>query len=285
MKRCDQRNRLGLPFGTLHDELLEGASTTTYDAVHDFIETPTKALKRQATDVKRLHRREGGRQAALKLAACHHTKACGLSSGCFACASIFRRWALPQAIAFAQRGIEATVVVLLIKEVPIGELHRVNLHHECDALRKRLKRAGIASCMGNMEVSFKPTRLMWSVHVHLLVFGACSLACDHLEEQTDLLRAVHAAPVVASRCVRQISYIIKFVTYYHHPSSPRPLPLPEDQLVELVCWRMKYTLLDHMVLVGFQRRGVIVPGATFERMLAARDRFWRRGDVRSHPPS
>lgn len=129
MNRCDQRNRLGLPFGMLHEELLKGTLTTTYDAVHDFIETPTEALKRQATDVKRLCRRAGGRQAGLQLAACQHTKANGLSSGCFACASIFRRWALPQAVAFSQRDIETTVVVPLIKEVPLGELHRVNLHH------------------------------------------------------------------------------------------------------------------------------------------------------------
>ena len=113
-----------------------------------------------------------------------------------------------------------------------------------------------------------------------MIFGPCAEACHRLREKIKIRRAVKVNPISASERVKQITYLFKFVTYYRHPSWRQVRPLPDQQLIELMRWRMKYRLLDHLVLIGFQRRGVIVAGPAFRRVLAPRStrqmETWRR---------
>ena len=262
-----RRDALGLPLSARHGDILHGTSSTVSEAVNDFIETYEEASHTANGTIKRLKRNADGQVAAQQLSDCRHDSKNRTRSNCNICALYYRRLIVPQAVAYQQFGVPASAVTVLIREVPQGEIAAINLFLERDALRQRLKRSGFQACIGNMEVAYKPERQTWSLHAHLLVFGPCADACALLAERIKLPRSVHHAPIRASCRVRQITYLFKFTTYYRHPSSPRVYPLPDERLVELANWRLRLSLADHLVLLGFQRRGAILPGPGFHRML------------------
>lgn len=274
------RNALGLSLSRFHEATLRGTSRKISRVVAAFIETESRAQARLEKTVRCLSRRASGRRLADKLQACGHDRSSGLLSSCFVCARLYRIWLLPQIIAFAQAVPKSWSVTVLIRDIPAGELAQTDLALERDAFRKRLQRCGFPPTIANIEIAYKPEGRAWNLHAHMLVFAPCAEAGKRLRKAIDFPRSVKCEAVNPSRRVRQISYLFKFVTYYRHPQSPRVLPLPDQPLAELTLWRNKYRLLDHLVLIGFQRRGVIVPGPTFRQIAASSP---KSGDVETSP--
>ena len=259
-----RRSPIGLPLSARHFDQLNGSNQTVSRSVARFIERPDRVKSLQDETLKRLGRNPAMNDIVESLQNCQPGDRC-CGSECGPCGRHYKIWVASQTLAYQQSGVLSKIVTVLIKEIPVGALSGVSLQLERDAFRRRLVRHGITACIGNLETAYKPERRTWVLHAHLLIFGSSASALEKLRESLPLPRAVDVGEI--KNPVRQITYLFKFVTYYRHPSSPRPLPLPAEPLAEILRLRRRNSFADHLVLLGFQRRGAIMTGPAFECLL------------------
>ena len=246
-------------------------------AIADFIETFDETCIRRDELIRRFGRSSVADRVKRSLSRCEPAHRCGCI-WCPVCARTYRAWISSQVLALVQTGVRATIVVLNLREVAAEALTEVNIGKTLDLLRKDMTRCGFQALIGNLEAAYKPERKAWCIHVHLVVFGDVTeplAALRAMFRARGVRRAVHDTPVTAP--IRQISYQFKFVTYYRFRSNRKAYPLVRAQLDQLIEWTANIKSTDFLFLIGFQRRGSIVGGPFFNRLVQKRVR--RRGDV------
>ncbi len=266
---------LRLPDSPLHSVRWKGS--TALQHVRNFVETNLRADGLLKVIRGRIGPHLKNSVSGAALSRCHLDGRCGCIP-CPVCGRLYRIWLIPQVLALTRKGVPSKNVILLLEEVDADALPTVDISKTLDRLRKELVRLGFGAVIGNLEVSYKPDRIKWVVHVHLVIFG-------DLEEQVKTLRvaykdrmpnAVRVYPI--RKAVRQTSYQFKFATYYRAGRQGRAFPMKKRQLEQLLDWTSGAKFTDFLLLIGFQRRGSIVPGPGFERLLADHVAPWRRGD-------
>ena len=155
------------------------------------------------------------------------------------------------------------VATIFLEAFPVGTLATADVKRAHNRLRKLLERNGFkgSHLIGSTEVNWDSANKVWELHVHLLAIGVPSAAWKSLRKA---LRDVGPKfPVKVQRLrnpERQISYLIKFHTYFR----PKPLsggaqsskaPLPRARLVELAMWWSGYQFDDFIFLFGAKRHG------------------------------
>lgn len=176
----------------------------------------------------------------------------------------YKIWQAGEFLEVAEVGpLPQWVLTLLFDAVAPGDLHTVEpkkLHHR---LRKRLEAAGFekSPVAGGLEVAWRSDQGGWIVHFHLLTLGA-------EEEQLKALKASFRSsklyrPFLRQKLkdpVAQISYLLKFHTYYRPfdqtgKQKGKAVPLKPPQMLELLSWYANFKPSDFLFLYGLRRRG------------------------------
>jgi len=210
-----------------------------------------EALFNRATDI------------AATLEACRKGARCG-SSNCPVCAGFYRLPVIRAAVRIANstHGNHEWATIYLAT-IAVDSLPDVKLKLVREAFRKRLKRSGFAGSIliGGIEVTWLARDRVWILHAHLTAIHVPQGAWDSLREKlTDSGRDTPLKVVDLKSPERQISYSIKFVSYYRpgqigREGRARAYPLPQDRLAELATWRSQYDFGDFLFLFGARRRG------------------------------
>jgi hypothetical protein len=200
---------------------------------------------------------------AAVLEACDRNARCGLVI-CAVDARAFRFRLIRELLAIAKSiPGQHEIGHIYLETFPAGMLSRANIKRALNRLRKQLERSGFGESIliGGTEVSWDSATRSWILHVHLLAIGVPAAAWTRLRKA---LRGVGPKfPVKVQRLrnpERQVSYLIKFNTYFRPRSRSSgarssAVPLPLDRLAELAAWWSGYTFEDFTFLVGAKRRG------------------------------
>ena len=140
---------------------------------------------------------------------------------CPCCARRYRRWLAPEILVHVSQGIATCAMTILLCNVRGRDLQRVDLKAEQETLRKRLVRAGFRAVVGGTEASYNAEDDLWTIHVHLTVFGEVGEALKRLRLMFG--RNSPDRPILRERIddvVGWVTYLQKFVTY-HRPGSAR----------------------------------------------------------------
>jgi hypothetical protein len=263
-------------------------------AVSAHIESPRDALRWRHLNVRGLCRGTTLDALATAISGCKPEKLCRQVL-CPTCARRYRLWRAAEILVHASHGLPACALTILLRQVRGRDLHRVHLKAEHELLRKRLARAGFKAVAGGTEASYDADEDLWTVHVHLIVFG-------EIDDALPKLRKIFKRDGLHRSIVREelhdvvgwVTYSQKFVTY-HRPGSAqfggrgRAYPLKSRQIIQLARWTGRYRFEDFLFLLGFRRRGAqIVAEPGFTKMLRDHQRrvaTWRRGDARKILPA
>jgi hypothetical protein len=200
---------------------------------------------------------------AAALETCHSNARCGLVI-CAVDARAFRFRLIRELLAIAKSiPGQHRIVTIFLGAFPAGMLCKAVVKRALNRLRKQLERNGFerSHLMGSTEVNWDSATRTWILHVHLLAIGAPPAAWKRLRRA---LRGVGPKFPVKVQLLRnperQISYLIKFHTYFWPKSRTggvrsQAAPLPPDRLTELAKWWSGHTFGDFIFLVGAKRRG------------------------------
>lgn len=151
----------------------------------------------------------------------------------------------------------AVIVTINLARFDQGALKNAKLATIKDSLRTRCDRAGLRGVLiaGGIEAEWNSAESKWRLHAHLVVIGATPASIDNLRP-TSSSSPDRAFKVQALRDQeRQLSYLLKFVTYFRPrrqtgPSRSRAVPLPKARFLELAAWRSQYRPRDFLFLYG-----------------------------------
>lgn len=240
---------------------LGDAPRTTTSPELPQLETLAQAEARNLRRIDALADRAPDIAAALQ--ACDRKARCGLVI-CAVCSRNFRFRRIRELLGIAKscpgQHEDATI---FLGAFPVGTLATADVKRARDRLRKYLKRNGFkgSHLFGWIEANWDSATRTWILHVHLLAIRVPPAAWKRLRRA--LRRVGPKYPVKVRRLrnpERQVSYLIKFHTYFR-PKSPAggtrspAVPLPPDRLAELAAWWAKYSFDDSTFLFGANRRG------------------------------
>jgi hypothetical protein len=182
---------------------------------------------------------------------------------CALCARAFRRWLFGETRRVVGHQSGPTVIVTpFIRTVDPGDLANVDPRRLKDALRQQMNRAGLDGviAIGGIEAGFKDGK--WLVHGHFAI-------ADAEETGIEILRSFYRGkeakrPFVVQDLkeqAKQLSYLLKFHSYYRPTKSGYPFPLKPDRALELVQWQSRYDFEDFLFLKGLRRRGARLDSA------------------------
>ena len=235
----------------------QAAISSTDSPIAWRFETRRKARAYSRADEKRLKKGgKAGRRHAQRLRRCRRklSEPCELAS-CRVCGREFRLSIWQQLM---RLGDPASVIVTVyLAQFRPGDLKNADLDRTKDSLRTRCDRAGLrgALVVGGIEAEWNSAQSTWRLHAHLVVMGATSAGVDNLRPGSSSSQD-RALKVQALRDPeRQLSYLIKFVTYFRPrrhtgPSRSRAMPLPKSRFLELAAWRGRYRPRDFLFLYG-----------------------------------
>lgn len=187
------------------------------------------------------------------------------SASCRVCGREFRRSIWRQLMRLADQA--SFIVTVLLAEFGPGDLKDADIDRTKDSLRTRCDRAGLRGGLvaGGIEAEWDSVGSKWLLHAHLVVIGATLERIENLRS-TSSSSPERALKVQALRDAgRQLSYLLKFVTYFRPrrqtgPSRSRAVPLPEARFFEIAAWRRRYRSKNFLFLYGAR--------------LGAGDRIW-----------
>ena len=167
-------------------------------------------------------------EIAAALEACNSDAYCCLVI-CAVCSRRYRFRIIRRLLAIAKSCPgQHEVATIFLETFPVGTLAAADVKRAHNRLRKRLERGGFGESIliGGTEVEWDSATRMWILHVHLLAIGVPSAAWKKLRKA---LRGVGPkSPVKVQRLrnpERQISYSVKFVTYFR-PGAAAAAPDP-----------------------------------------------------------
>jgi hypothetical protein len=202
-------------------------------------------------------------EIAAALEACDRDARCGLVI-CAFCSRRHRFRLIRKLLAIAKsRPGQHEVATIFLEAFPVGTLTTADVKRAHNRLRKRLERSGFdrSHLIGGTEVSWDSADRSWILHVHVLTIGVPAAAWVRLRKALRGVGPKYPVKVQPLRNPeRQISYVVKFPTYFRPKSRsggarPSAVPLPPDRLAELAQWWSAYTSDDFTFLLGAKRRG------------------------------
>src|SRR5208337_3366225 len=149
---------------------LGSARSTFRREVLDRIESRRDAARNRDVNLRALRRSEELRPLAHAIAGCADDDPCAMVL-CPRCARQYRLWLAQEILLRASERLPACALTILLRAAQGRDLRRVDLKAEQLILRKRLSRAGFLAVAGGTEASYDTAKDIWTVHVHLIVFG------------------------------------------------------------------------------------------------------------------
>lgn len=211
----------------------------------DRFETVADARVRRYADIDRFESIQGLEQVVDRLSACSAQSPCA-QVYCAICARLFRRWLTGQALRH-QRAADLLVLTVALELVPSKRLAKCDLPVVKRRAAQRFRRAAPSAefVLGGVEAEYRQGDDAFLVHAHLLVSPLPRDELDALRSafaSIDVLRPVKLQKL--KDAPRQISYLLKFVTF-HRPGSQKgscratAIPLPDHALKQLILWRAR----------------------------------------------
>jgi hypothetical protein len=226
----------------------------------DRFETVADARMRRYADIDRFERIQGLEQVVDRLSACSAQSPCA-HVYCAICGRLFRRWFAGQALRY-QRALDLRVLTVALELVPSTGLTNCNLLGVKRRAAQRLRRTAPSAefVLGGIEAEYRQGDDTFLVHAHLLV---SPLPRDELDALRSAFASIDVArPIKLQKLTdapRQISYLLKFVTF-HRPGSQKgscratAIPLPDHALKQLILWRARHGFLDFVFMMHLRRR-------------------------------
>ena len=219
---------------------------------------------RQESERSQALLREG--EAAALLAGCRNGERCERPF-CPICARQFRRWFIGELIRVAESQTEPIyVLTVLLKTADRSAISELEFRRPSHMLRKRLQRAGLehASVIGGVENAYRARDRKWVLHVNLLVFRGDERAIARFSDtfkRDDIERPVVTVPLID--LPKQLSYLLKFVTYHRPyaqrgPTKGRAVPLNGPDHRALVQWMHERQFVDFLFLFNARREGGVI---------------------------
>jgi hypothetical protein len=137
---------------------------------------------------------------------------------CPTCTREYRRWIFSQLMQIINDSSKPErIVTIYLAETKKGDLKSLDLMRIRRNFYAQLRRLGFRVChiLGGIEINFDASHARWILHCHLLVLGECKNALKKL--RFSLKRKVTERPIkvqLVKDCRAQISYLLKFQTYY-----------------------------------------------------------------------
>jgi hypothetical protein len=247
--------------------------------VQNHIETSEQALRYRDMNLRSLASAGGFTELVDRMSSCDPGAPCECIL-CALCPKDYRTWLTASVMSFVTPAVKCHVVTILLVAAHGPLLAAVDVKKEHDRLRKRLLRCGFLAAIGGTETSYEASSDLWTVHVHLLVFGDIVLPLKRLRAMVQ--KDGFERPIKSQSLrdpIAQISYLQKFATF-HRPGRAeargrgRAVPLKSDQVAQLAAWHSGRKFTDYLFLLGFRRRGArIIPEPSIRDLVAAPSRL------------
>lgn len=151
----------------------------------------------------------------------------------------------------------AVIVTINLTHFDQGALKNAKPAAIKDKLRTRCDRAGLRGAMiaGGIEAEWNSREAAWRLHAHLVVIGATPERIDNLRPASSSPRQRDIKVQPLRDVERQLSYLLKFATYFRPrrqtgPCRSRAVPLPKARFFELAAWRSQYRPRDFFFIYG-----------------------------------
>ena len=232
-------------------------------SVEAFVETVENANWYRKKNLLALRKCKGAEDLLDDISRCSHARPCKQIL-CPLCARLYRIWFAENALRWFYRAekrcLSTRILVVRLRQASNRDLPKISIARVHGRLRKRMRRAGIFRVIGGTEASYNELDGMWTVHVHLLLFGADPIAIADFASKCakdGISRAV-SKPQEVNDPIKQITYLQKFSTFYRagaFDSRGKGLayPMRPAQIAALASWTESYEFADFLFLAGFRR--------------------------------
>ena len=232
-------------------------------SVEAFVETVEDANRYRKKNLLALRKCEGAEDLVDDISRCSPARRCRRIL-CPLCARLYRIWFAQQTLRWFRRSkqgpLSSLTLVVRLKQASNRDLPKISIARVHGRLRKRMRRAGIFRVIGGTEASYNELDGMWTVHVHLLLFGADPIAIADFASKCakdGISRAV-SKPQEVNDPIKQITYLQKFSTFYRAGAfdsrgKGRAYPMRPAQIAALASWTDSYEFEDFLFLAGFRR--------------------------------
>ncbi len=200
---------------------------------------------------------------------------CGLPS-CPICARRFRIWYIGEMLRIAEKvgAAQVKIETVLLAQASYDKINTLDITGYDGLLRKRLIRTGLADAavIGGYENIYRAKTKSWMLHLNLALIGGEAKSIEAFEEtfgESDIARPTLLQGLEDLK--RQLSYILKFVTY-HRPftqlgsTKSQPIPLNPREQEALVSWMAQWRFQDFMFLFNARREGTKVVSGMGSRL-------------------
>jgi len=201
------------------------------DSIEEFIETIKDAEWYREKNMRTLRKCEGEDLLVHDIEQCSETRPCRRVL-CPLCARLYRLWFSENTIRLHHRSKHfprpTKTLVVRLEQASAADLPTVSVKRLHELLRKRLLRAGISRVIGGTEASYNPQDEKWTVHCHLLIFGASDAAFKKFAQmcKNDGIPRALDKPKELKDPLEQITYLQKFLTCYR-TEPPRVCRRPQ----------------------------------------------------------
>jgi hypothetical protein len=215
-------------------------------------------------------------QLADSLAECRTSERnCGLPS-CPICACLFRIWFIGELLRIVEMvgAAQVHIETILLAQAPYDKIDTLDIKGYDALLRKRLNRTGLADAaiIGGYENIYRAKSKIWMLHLNLVNIGGKLESIKAFEEtfsDSGIERPTKLQTL--EDLTRQLSYVLKFVTY-HRPfaqigSTKSPsIPLNPREHCALVSWMAQWKFQNFMFLFNARREGTILVSGLWSRL-------------------
>jgi hypothetical protein len=192
---------------------------------------------------------------------------CGLPS-CPICARLFRIWFIGELLRIVEKvgAAQVHIETVLLAQAPHDQIGTLDVKGSDALLRKRLSRNGLADAavIGGYENIYRAQSKSWILHLNLVIIGGkveAIRAFENTFSKSQLQKPTMLQTLEDFK--RQLSYILKFVTY-HRPfaqigsTKSTPVPLNPREHCAMVSWMAKWKFQDFMFLFNARREGATI---------------------------
>jgi len=155
------------------------------------------------------------------------------------------------------------VLTVALDVVSTAELPSCDIRTLKRRAAQRIRRAAPSAqlVLGGIEAEFRHQENVFLVHAHLLISRLPDEEMKALRSAFSDINVTHPVKLQELRdATRQISYLLKFVTY-HRPVPQKgsrrssAIPLPTHAFAQLALWRARYEFFDLVFMKGIRRKG------------------------------
>jgi hypothetical protein len=200
---------------------------------------------------------------------------CGLPS-CPICARLFRIWFVGELLRIIEKvgSAQVRIETILLDQAPYDQIDTLDIKGYDALLRKRLSRNGLAdvAIIGGYENVYRAQSKSWMLHLNLVIIGGkveAMRAFENTFSKSPLQKPTMLQTLEDLK--RQLSYILKFVTY-HRPfaqlgsTKSTPVPLNQREHRALVSWMAQWRFQDFMFLFNARREGARIVSRAGSRL-------------------